>query len=271
MTAKDFKKKVIWITYALVNNKDESFDYFVQELRDRGLEVRFDRVEIIAGRPLWKQIESNIDPTLIDAFGIFATPECLSSQACLEELSIALMEAHKVGSENFPIIGIFPSKVASEIVPKVIKTRLYVDLTDPDAFERIISAVNGLKPEISFPRLNLLSVERHGDILEFWPKVGVLNSIFALLLKSEYIVSGGGTPYSQPFGLSAGGSRRSGEGLISNQRSFFSADGVWNGKQIDAQIGAGRSGYFVSPAKVSRVRLGGFDSNGNEHYYEYIY
>jgi hypothetical protein len=131
----------IWITYAWKDNEAGDIDYVVQELRCAGLEVKLDRWQLGAGKRLWSQIEHFINaPHETDAWLFFATQNSLSSEACREELAYALDRALSSRGEAFPIIGLFPSSVDRELIPAAIRTRLYVDLSDPDWKERIVSA-----------------------------------------------------------------------------------------------------------------------------------
>jgi hypothetical protein len=51
----------LWLTYAWKDNEVEQVDFVAQELRKAGLDVRVDRVALVAGRRLWPQIAEHIE------------------------------------------------------------------------------------------------------------------------------------------------------------------------------------------------------------------
>ena len=56
----------LWITYAWADNEHSDVDYIAQELRNTGINVKLDRWNLGAGKPLWEQIEHFIqNPTEI--------------------------------------------------------------------------------------------------------------------------------------------------------------------------------------------------------------
>lgn len=133
-----------WITYAWKDNKDKDVDFIAEELIQAGVNIKLDRWNIEAGKRLWEQIERFIaDPKECDAWIMYATQNSLASEPCREELAIALDRALKTRGGSFPIIGLVPSHVESGLLPAAIRTRLYVDLSDPDWKDRIVSAVTG--------------------------------------------------------------------------------------------------------------------------------
>jgi len=131
----------IWITYAWKDNEAGDIDYVAQELKRAGLEVKLDRWQLGAGQRLWSQIEHFITvPSESDAWLFFATQNSLSSEACREELAYALDRALSSRGQDYPVIGLFPATVERGLIPAAIRTRLYVDLSDPDWKERIVAA-----------------------------------------------------------------------------------------------------------------------------------
>lgn len=170
----------IWITYAWKDNDLGDIDYLVQELRRSGLEVKLDRWHLGAGKRLWSQIEHFITThTESDAWLFFATQSSLLSEACREELAYALDRALSSRGETFPVIGLFPASVDRDLIPAAIRTRLYVDLSDPDWKERIVAAAEKRSPLIRETELNPYSVTIHAApqpfkvLFEVRPRAGV--------------------------------------------------------------------------------------------------
>ena len=131
----------IWITYAWKDNEAGDIDYIIQELRRAGLETKLDRWQLGAGNRLWSPIEHFItSPAESDAWLFYATQNSLSSEACREELAYALDRAISSRGQLFPVIGLFPASVDRGLIPAAIRTRLYVELSDPDWKERIVAA-----------------------------------------------------------------------------------------------------------------------------------
>lgn len=136
----------LWLTYAWKDNEDDDVDYVIQTLRSEGIEVKYDRVQLLAGRRLWAAIDRGIsDPQSTDGWAIYLTKNSLQSEPCQEELSYALDRALRTKGGDFPIIGIFPAPVDRTLIPSSIATRLYVDLRQPDWSSKIYY---GLKREI---------------------------------------------------------------------------------------------------------------------------
>ena len=142
--------KKLWLTYAWKDNEAEQVDFIAQELRATGLDVQVDRIALVAGRRLWPQISAHIEkPENSDAWAIYVTENSLRSEACQEELAIALDRALRSRGDTFPMIGIFPAAVDATLVPPAIRIRLYVNLTDSDWAERVRSGVAGEAPAIN--------------------------------------------------------------------------------------------------------------------------
>jgi hypothetical protein len=136
-------QKKLWFTYAWKDNQDEDVDHIINVLRGNGLDVNFDRRQIIPGQRLWSQINAAIsDPTRCDAWAIFATKASLSSEPCLEELAYALDRALRVRGSQFSLIGIFPEPLDRALIPSAIATRLYVNLCDPEWARLVRDGVN---------------------------------------------------------------------------------------------------------------------------------
>src|SRR5713226_8330343 len=141
--------KSIWLTYAWTDNASGDVDFVAQELGAAGLEVKLDRWNIQAGRPLWDQIDQFIrDPAQSDGWLLYATQASLGSNPCKEEYRYALDRALETRGSDFPVIALFPSPVDNSLLPGGIKTRLFVSLTDRDWKTRVVDAVEGRSPTI---------------------------------------------------------------------------------------------------------------------------
>lgn len=121
-------KKKLWLTYAWKDNDDKDIDYVVQELDRAGIEVRFDRRNLIPGQRLWSQIGGAItDPAECDAWGIILTGNSLASEACVEELSYALDRALDAKEKGFPIFALLHG-IPAPALPPALKIRLCIPL-----------------------------------------------------------------------------------------------------------------------------------------------
>lgn len=172
-------KKRLWLTYAWGNNKTNEVDYLIQELERRGLDVKYDRAVLLAGRPLWDQLDEQIDWRNIDAWAIYMTRQSLESQPCREELAYALKNALELGRGTFPLMGISPEPIDKELIPKALSTRLYVTLSAPNALQDIVDGVEGQKTVAPQP-VAPIALRWHQTSfpselgLEFWPQLGSL-------------------------------------------------------------------------------------------------
>ena len=169
--------KNIWPTYAWTNNEDGQVDFIRREIESKGVNVKIDREQIVAGRRLWPQIDAAIsDPNISDAWAIYATAESLRSQACLEELVYALDRALRTRGSEFPLIGIFPQSMDRSAVPSALATRLFVSLQDPDWAMRVANAANGqagldVIKDVTPYILNRYR-DKFGPIIEVRPRAG---------------------------------------------------------------------------------------------------
>ena len=169
-----------WITYAWKDNEHGDIDFIAQELMREGLAIKLDRWNLQAGRRLWEQIEIFItDPKQCDAWIMFATQNSLASESCREELAYALDRALSSRGGTFPIIALVPSHAEGGLLPASLKTRLYVDLSDPDWKSRIISAANNSQHAVSAPELTPYVMQIHPPpptfqlLVEVCPRAGV--------------------------------------------------------------------------------------------------
>lgn len=83
--------KTLWLTYAWKDNEDLNIDHVIGALKSDEMDVNYDRIQLVAGRRLWDQIDSAItDPTSCQGWAIYATRNSLESEPCQEELAYAL-------------------------------------------------------------------------------------------------------------------------------------------------------------------------------------
>lgn len=134
--------KILWLSYAWKDNTGRDVDFVIQELQKAGLDVRYDRVEVVAGQRLWTQIDKAIREKA-DGWALYATLESLKSEPCQEEIAYALDRALREGPKGFPLFGIFPRSLDRALVPSGLATRLHVDLKDPQWAERIAEGLSG--------------------------------------------------------------------------------------------------------------------------------
>lgn len=139
----------LWITYAWKDNDEGNFDYLVQELKNFGVNTRYDKIELIAGQRLWSQIADKINDDGTTGWAYLITPNSLQSEACLEELYYALNRALESKDKVFPLIGLVVSEVLFQSVPTALKIRLCVSLANPLWKEQIKAGLE-LKPVQQF-------------------------------------------------------------------------------------------------------------------------
>ena len=134
--------KTLWLTYAWKDNEDLNIDHVIGALKSDEMDVNYDRIQLVAGRRLWDQIDSAItDPTSCQGWAIYATRNSLESEPCQEELAYALDKTLRQRGD-FPLIGIFPEPLDRALIPSALATRLYVNLRDPEWANRIRDSVN---------------------------------------------------------------------------------------------------------------------------------
>jgi hypothetical protein len=170
-------KKVLWLTYAWADNKQQDVDFIAQEIEAAGLTVKLDRWNIQAGKRLWDQIAEFIQsPSQCDAWAIVATQASLGSEPCKEEYAYALDRALNQRGATFPVVGIFPSSVDAGLIPPGLRTRLYVSLRDPDWKERIVAATEGRDLNIARPKVEPFALRRFihegAQLVEVRPRAG---------------------------------------------------------------------------------------------------
>jgi hypothetical protein len=189
-------RKKAFFTYAWANNQDDDVEFYAQELRKAGLEVKLDRWHLQAGQLIWKQIDEEItDPAKTDAWIVLATAESLASKACREELYTALRRALDRRNDEFPMIGLFDTEVDMDQVPSPLANRLCVSIKDdPETWiERVVAAVE--RRQLLLPETNLepfvAKVHRtphdpmHKYVVELRPRTGVWAPAFAAIPLAE--------------------------------------------------------------------------------------
>jgi hypothetical protein len=72
-----------------------------------------------------------------DAWLIYATPNSLGSEPCKEEIAYALDRALSQRGQGFPVIGLFAGPSNFGLFPAALRTRLCVNMEDPDWKDRI--------------------------------------------------------------------------------------------------------------------------------------
>lgn len=178
----------LWLTYAWKDNEDENFDFIVSELRNQGLIVNFDRVQLLTGKRLWEQIDSGILDSDTSAWAIYLTENSLRSEPCQEELAYALDRTLRSRGSNFPLIGLFPGPLDRAIIPSAIATRLYVDLRTNDWAQQIANGVYGVNRN-TIPHLEPfgqnLQRTSSGYLLDVWPRAGHWAETYAIVPESD--------------------------------------------------------------------------------------
>lgn len=168
--------KSIFITYAWVDNAEGNLDFIVQELERAGLNVRFDRRELVPGRRIWDQIAGVIADEDTDAWGYLVTRSSLTSERCREEYAYALQRALNSRGTDFPLIGLLHDVRAQEL-PSGLAIRLCVPLDDSNWMQQVIAGVEGRPPRPDPGYLAPVIVRWHRTadgrrVLELSPRIG---------------------------------------------------------------------------------------------------
>ena len=169
--------KKLWLTYAWADNENSDVEFIAQEIECQSVTTLIDRHQLIAGQRLWQQIGDQIsNPEKCDAWAFYVTENSLASEPCREELEYAVGRALQMRGGSFPVIGIFPTPLPSEILPASIRSRLYVCLTDDDWLERVRSGALGQTPQVSrqnIPPLHIGKYDHNGSTwIEARPRAG---------------------------------------------------------------------------------------------------
>jgi hypothetical protein len=168
----------LWLTYSWKDNEQQDVDFIAQELRGVGIEVKLDRWNLVAGQRLWEQFDRFITrEEESDAWMIFATPNSLGSEPCREEVAYALDRALSKRGVGFPVIGLFAGPANLDLFPAALRTRLCVNIEDPDWKERIRAAYRREAPTVQSVNLAPYFVAEHrvpeGVMIEFRPRAGI--------------------------------------------------------------------------------------------------
>ena len=249
--------KKLWISYAWSDNTENEFDFLVQELEGQGLDVSYDRAELLAGRRLWAQIEKKIADPSLDAWGLFVTENSLRSEPCQEELAYALDRALRQRGSEFPLIGIFPNPIPRELIPSAIAIRKYVSLSDPNWRREIVAGVvgKGTTKQERKP-LDPFCLEFHSRkdsiAVEFWPRLGMWGRAIIAVPASEkgklnMIMPG-------PRGLITGTGMASGG-------EWQSVDGKWVGWHCQGPINSSQTAHVFFKDLPSEFLFGGTDGD----------
>ena len=242
--------KRLWLTYAWKDNQDQDVDYVIGELQAQGIEVHFDRAQLLAGQRLWQQIDKGItDPDRSDAWAIFTTKNSLESEPCLEEIAYALDRCLRSRGGSFPLIGIFPEPLDRSIIPSAIATRLYVTLQDADWATSVSDGIGqtqrAFQPAPVQPFVHRTYKVEGEYVLEVHPRAGNWYSASVLVLESEkkYFKEYWPGPKGKPkkYGMKEGGSCTG----TSNGENFV-------GETLSDHVNTQTSAYawFSSPPSV---------------------
>lgn len=178
----------LWLTYAWKDNESEDVDHIIAQLRNAGIEVSYDRAELLAGRRLWEQIDANIRNPEVNAWAILTTENSLSSEPCQEELAYALDRTLRERGAAFPLIGLFSGSFDASLIPSALATRLCVNLQDNDWVQQIKDALQGVRsgtkasPE---PYGHALHKLENYQVLEVWPRTGTWVPFIAVVRQEE--------------------------------------------------------------------------------------
>ena len=144
------RKPQVWITYAWADNEVGDFSYLMQQLDAVGVQAKYDRIALVAGKRLWEQIGEEIVNGDIDGWAYLVTPKSIASEACREELAYALYRAMKDKGTDFPIIGLIHG-VNFDEVPPSLAVRLCVALSSPTWAEEFKAGLEHRPPRIASP------------------------------------------------------------------------------------------------------------------------
>ncbi len=258
----------IWITYAWDDNEQGDIDYVAQELRRAGLKVKLDRWQLGAGKRLWSQIEHFITaPSESHAWLFYATQNSLLSEACREELAYALDRALSSRGLAFPVIGLFPASVERELIPAAIRTRLYVELSDPDWKERVVAAAENRTLSLPEKELNPYVVTIHSPpehfkvLFEVRPRAGVWHPFAAGVPNSEKESVG------FAFRSGARGFIPSIAGIHISNGNIVSDDGQWY-LELGHEAATPTHSYFLFCKEIpSAVVFGQINTSGQMYFW----
>jgi len=190
----------LWITYAWKDDEGGDFSYLAQELEDVGVPVKYDKVALVPGRPLWEQIANEIASKPLSGWASLLTPNSLNRLGCREELSYALGRALGEKGEDFPLIGLLHG-VSIDDVPTPLRVRLCVDLNDRNWREQVRAGVEGRPPTRAAEQQAPYIISVHPNYLgsgkaaiEARPRFGTMMYWRLAVPKSATVVSHGVGP-----------------------------------------------------------------------------
>lgn len=222
----------LWLTYAWVDNQDQDVNHVIAELEATGLNVRYDRAELLAGRRLWQQLDAALKDPAIDAWAMLVTEDSLQSEPCQEEIAYALDRALRHGSMDFPLIGIFAGPIDPLLIPSAISTRLYVNLRSPTWAEDVADGVNGRKRQATISPPDPFAHKLHEvdgrKVLEVWPRSGRWHSFVCLVPTAELAklmsVAHGPSGTLRTAAMIQVGDGQTDDGLLSGKAVFHPID-----------------------------------------------
>jgi hypothetical protein len=180
----------LWLTYAWRDNQQLDVEFIAQELEKAGLQVKLDRWDLVSGKLLWEQIGDFIsDRSETDAWMIYATVHSLSSNACKEELYIAIDRALDARGQHFPVFALSPSTTDVNLLPPALKIRLNVSLEDRNWIERVVAAAQGRQPSIARSEIGPYAISFHRTsrrhFAEIRPRAGVTLRLLVAVCAAE--------------------------------------------------------------------------------------
>lgn len=178
----------VWLTYAWKDNEDSDVDHIISELRKIGLQIGFDRVQLLAGRRLWDQIDAAIKSPDVAAWAIYVTENSLKSEPCQEELAYALDRTLRTRGSSFPLIGLFSGDFDASLIPSALVTRLCVNLHQNEWAQQVCDAVKGANnTQVSEPVIFGHKLYKFGDgfVLEVWPRTGTWTPTVAVVREGQ--------------------------------------------------------------------------------------
>ncbi|AOF97757.1 TIR domain protein [Sphingobium sp. RAC03] len=178
----------IWLTYAWKDNEKNDVDHIISKLGKAGLEVGYDKVQLLAGRRLWDQIDVAIKSPDVAAWAIYVTENSLKSEPCQEELAYALDRTLRTKGSAFPLIGLFSGDFDSTLIPSALATRLCVNLQHNEWDKQVSDAVVGINNAIEVEP-QAFGYKLHevptGFVLEVWPRTGTWTPTIAVVSERD--------------------------------------------------------------------------------------
>lgn len=238
--------KKLWLTYAWKDNEETEVDNLIVDLKRKGLDVYFDRRQLIPGQRIWAQLEKAIsDPDQSDGWAIFATRNSLESEPCQEELAYALDRALRTRGSTFPLIGIFPEPLERQLIPSAIATRLYVDLRDPAWADQIAQGLAGTRIGPDLTDTVPFVAKCHGALkLELRPKAGRWFPFYVAVPTNQF--SALGTIIMGPKGHMQ-------DSGLSSYSEINSADGKMKGYAINSGAADTMNSAYLSLKSIPDV------------------